>query len=267
MFSSRRNVHMIGSALLLSAAVLVFSLGPLWGQQDPTIKFKENTWDFGQAKQGKVLTHVFKFDNTGNATLIIKNVRTSCGCAAALISRREVKPGQSGEIKVTFNTKGYEGNQTKYIYVDSNDSRTPKTQLAVKAAIDVPPRPKIELDSYAIDLGLILDTEGIETQARISNPGERELTVEFSHKSAQFKQGSKRINGALKIAAGKDVTVGMKIVPRRNEGLVREYVLLRTNDPMRPNLSLYISGYIVTTDQLQELFERYKDKLKDRISR
>ena len=27
------------------------------------------------------------------------------------------------------------------------------------------------------------------------------------------------------------------------------------------------SGYIVTTDQLQELFERYKDKLKNRISR
>ena len=266
MFSSRQNVNTAGSALLLGLALVVFLLAPLWGQQNPTIKFKENTWDFGRTQQGKILTHVFKFDNTGGKTLTISNVRTSCGCAAALISNREVKPGQSGEIKVTFNTKGYEGNQTKYIYVDSNDTKTPKAQLAVKAAIDVPPRPKIELDSYAIDLGLILDTEGIDTQAKISNPGERELTVEFSHKSAQFRLEGKRINGPLKIASGRDVTVSMSIVPRRNVGLVREYVLLRTNDPMRPNLSLYVSGYIVTTDQLQELFERYKDKLKDRIS-
>ncbi len=267
MFSSNRNKHTIGSVLLSSLAVLYFLSSLLWGQQSPTIKFKENTWNFGQTQQGKILTHVFKFDNTGSETLIISNVRTSCGCAAALISSREVKPGQAGEIKVTFNTKGYEGEQTKYIYVDSNDAKTPKVQLAVKAAIDVPPRPKIELDSYAIDLGLILDTEGIETQTTLSNPGERELTVEFSHKSAQFKLEGKQINGPLKIAAGQAAAVSMNIVPRRNNGLVREYVLLRTNDPMRPNLSLYISGYIVTIDQLQELFARYKDKLKNRISR
>jgi len=90
----------------------------------------------------------------------------------------------------------------------------------------------------------------------------RELTVEFSHKDAEFKINNKAVSAPLKIAAGKEVTVTMKIMPRRNAGLVREYILLRTNDPMRPNLSLYISGYIVTTEQLQELFDRYKDRLK-----
>jgi hypothetical protein len=266
MWSERRWSHRLGAALLLGAVVTALALVPLQAQQKPAIKFKEKSWDFGKTKQGTVLTHVFRFENAGDATLIIRNVRTTCGCAAALISSREIQPGKTGEIKVTFNTKGYEGNQTKYLYVDSNDPKDPKAQLAVKAAIDVPPRPRIELDSYSIDLGLILESEGIETQATLSNPGERELSVEFSHKDAEFKIGRKAVPSPLKIAAGKEVTVNMKITPRRNLGLIREYILLRTNDPMRPNLSLYISGYIVTMEQLQELFDRYKDKLKDRRS-
>jgi hypothetical protein len=255
--------YRLGTALLLGVVLAVLSLSPLLAQQAPAIKFKEKKWDFGKTKQGKVLTHVFRFENAGDSTLVVRNVRTSCGCAAALISKRQIQPGKSGEIKVTFNTKGYEGNQTKYIYVDSNDPKEPKAELTVKVAIDVPPRPRIELDNYAIDLGLILESEGIETQAKLSNPGERELSVEFSHKDATFTIGGKAVPTPLKIAAGKEVTVAMKVTPRRNVGLVREYILLRTNDPMRPNLSLYVSGYIVTLEQLQELFYRYKDKLKD----
>ena len=256
-----------GAACLAVTAVLAFTLAPLGAQQNPTLKFKEERWDFGNVKQGKVLTHVFRFDNTGDAPLIISNVRTSCGCAAALISNREIAPGKTGEIKVTFNTKGYAGNQTKLIYVDSNDPRRPKTQLAVKAAIEVPPRPQVELDRYSIDLGLILESEPIETEAKISNPGQQELSVEFSHKSTAFFVGGKEVSPPLKLAPGENITVSMRITPRRAVGLMREYVLLRTNDPMRPNLSLYVSGYIVTLEQLQDLFDRYKDKLKNRRSK
>jgi hypothetical protein len=249
--------------LFLVTAVMIVSISPLRAQQKAAIEFKEDVWNFGNTKQGKVLTHVFRFENKGNVPLVIHNVRTSCGCAAALISQREVQPGKSGEIKVTFNTRGYEGNQTKYIYVDSNDPSSPKKQLAVKASIDVPPRPRIELDQYTIDLGLLLESEAIETQAKVANPGEQELTVEFSHKDAVFSLGNRSMPSPLRIPAGKEVTIAMKLTPRRKLGLIREYVLLRTNDPMRPNLSLYVSGYIVTTEQLQDLFDRYRDKLKD----
>jgi hypothetical protein len=261
-----RRTH-LGAAFLAFSAALALMLAPLCAQQNPALKFKEEKWDFGSVKQGKVLTHVFQFDNTGTAPLIISNVRTSCGCAAALISKREIAPGKTGEIKVTFNTKGYAGNQSKLIYVDSNDPRHPKTQLLVKAAIEVPPRPQIELDRYSIDLDLILESEDIATEAKISNPGEQELSVEFSHKSTVFTVGNKEVSSPLKIAPGESVMVSMTITPRRAVGLMREYILLRTNDPMRPNLSLYVSGYIVSLEQLQILFDRYKNKLKDKRSK
>jgi hypothetical protein len=48
------------------------------------------------------------------------------------------------------------------------------------------------------------------------------------------------------------------IPPRPKKGLIREYILLKSNDTRRPNLSLYVSGYIVTKKQLKELFDKYE---------
>jgi len=247
---------------VLGFILLVSTAGLMAAAKSPSLKFNEIKWDFGQIKQGKVLTHVFKFENKGDAPLLIHNVRTSCGCAAALISSREIAPGKNGEIKVTFNTKGYEGRQTKFVYVDSNDPQESKKQLVVSASIDVPPRPRIDVDRYSIELGLLLESEEIETLSRITNTGELELTVEMSNRNATFFKGKKEFSSPLKIAAGKEVEVLMKIKPRKTQGLIREYVLLKTNDPQRPNLSLYVSGYIVTEKQLKDLFTKYKDKLK-----
>jgi len=43
--------------------------------------------------------------------------------------------------------------------------------------------------------------------------------------------------------------------------MIREYILMKSNDPQRPTLSFYLSGYIISKQQLKELFARYKDIL------
>lgn len=234
----------------------------LSGGKGPQIKFDGEVKDFGKAKQGEVLEHVFRFTNAGDSTLVINKVRTTCGCTAALVSERKLQPGQKGEIKVSFNTRGYAGNVAKYVYVETNDPAHPTKQLTVKAAIDVPPRPIIELDQYSRDLGLLLEGEEIQTQVKIMNKGELELSVTFSHQDAEFFEKKRRISPPLKIAAGQDKDVIVKIPKRKGQRLLREYVLFRSNDPMRPNLSLYLSGYVVTKKQLKALFDKYKDILR-----
>jgi len=231
-------------------------------ENGPKIEFKEESQDFGRVKQGKVLTHNFRFKNVGDAILIVNNVRTSCGCAAALVSKRELKPGESGEIKATFNTRGYSGQNIKYIYVESNDPSAHQKQLVMKASIDVPPSPKIELSNYSVDLGLVLEGEELLTEVHIENKGELELTVTPSHRDAVYFIGGKQVSPPIAIAAKKGTQVQIKIPPRKNNGLIREYVLLRSNDPMRPNLSVYLSGYIVSKAQLKDLIKKYKDSLE-----
>lgn len=251
----KRGIILIISIFLLSGAAL------LMAQEGPKVKFEDESFDFGNIKEGEVKTHVFVFQNTGDAPLVVKKVRTSCGCAAALISNKNIEPGKKGEIKVTFNSKGYEGNVVKYIYFESNDRSQPVKQLQISATIQVPPRPRIDLDRYTIDSGLILEGEPIPAKATIINRGERELVVSFSHRDANYiNKGGKEVS-ELRIAAGKQEEIEIKIPPRPKAGLLREYILLKSNDERKPNLSLYISGYIVTKKQLKELFDRYKDKI------
>jgi hypothetical protein len=150
--------------LALILVLILFSAGSIFAGKGPKIKFKEESKDFGKMKQGKVLTHIFVFENEGDETLKINRVKTSCGCTAALLSNKEIAPGGKGEIKLTYNTRGFQGKNTKYIDVESNDPAQPRKRLAVSVEIEVPPRPKIFLDRYAIDLGLILENEVIQAK-------------------------------------------------------------------------------------------------------
>ncbi len=248
-------------SVVLMMVFLVCSVSLFFAGKGPSIKFEKDTIDFGKVKQGKVLTHIFKFRNEGDNTLLIKRVRTSCGCTAVLLKNKEIPPGKTGEIKVTFNTKGYADKVSKYIYVDSNDPSQKSKRLTVSANIEVPPQPRIALDRYSQDLGLFLAEEEVRTQTTIKNIGELELEVTCTHRDAAFYSGGKKVSFPLKIRAGKETEVEVRIPPRKRKGMIREYVLMKSNDPRRPTLSYYISGYVISKEQLKELFAKYKDIL------
>jgi hypothetical protein len=228
-------------------------------QNTPRIEFESAERDFGSVKQGEILNHIFKFKNTGEVPLLIKRVRTTCGCTAALISDRTIAPGQKGEVKVAFNTTGYAGEIRKYIYVETNDPKEPNKQLSVVAEIDVPPHAEINLDRFTIDLGLILENEKIQTRVNIKNKGELELRVIPSHKNALFYVDGERVKSPIKIAAGNNTDLKIELNPKRQGGLLREYIMFKSNDPIKSSLSLYVSGYVVTKEQLRELFNKYRD--------
>jgi hypothetical protein len=61
---------------------IILLQGNLLGQNTSTksnasIVFEEDSYDFGEVSTDTVLTHVFKFENTGTDTLFIKSVRGS----------------------------------------------------------------------------------------------------------------------------------------------------------------------------------------------
>lgn len=248
------------AAMVLVGALLVVNTALAAGQ--PKIKFKETAWNFGKVKQGEVLSHEFIFTNEGDATLVIQKVSTSCGCTAALVSADKIPPGKEGRIEIKFDTRGYGGQLSKLVYVDSNDPGEAHRQLEVAAEIEIPPSPKIDLDPYNYDAGLAVEGEEIKANLQVINKGELELKVEFNHRSATFLSGGKPVSVPLKIAAGKEVAVEVRIPTQNKTGVVREYILIKSNDPMRTTLSMYLSGYIISREKLKELFDRYKDILR-----
>ncbi|MES2810895.1 MAG: DUF1573 domain-containing protein [Bacteroidota bacterium] len=86
----------------------------------PVIEFDVKEFDFGTIKQGDKVEHIFKFKNTGKNDLSVIEVRPSCGCTAPEWTKEPVKKGESGEIKIIFNSTGKSGPQHKSISLLTN---------------------------------------------------------------------------------------------------------------------------------------------------
>jgi hypothetical protein len=101
----------------------------------PKLTVLEVQYDFGSAKEGDVLTHSFQLINEGNGNLNILDVKTSCGCTAALPSSKVLKPKETGSIAVEFNTANRSGKVVRTITVTTDDPESPSKILTITADI------------------------------------------------------------------------------------------------------------------------------------
>jgi Protein of unknown function (DUF1573) len=99
-----------------------------------TIKYEEESFDFGMVKEDDHVVHIFKFKNTGTEPLVISNARGSCGCTVPTWPKDPIAPGAMGEIKVDFNSAGKPGNQSKRITVVANTNPT-ETFLTIQGIV------------------------------------------------------------------------------------------------------------------------------------
>ena len=103
----------------------------------PIMEFERTEFDFGKILQGEVVSYSFRFTNTGNAPLIISGVEKSCGCTASDYPRNPIDPGKSGEIKITYDSKGHHGFQTKVLVVKAN-TMPAQNVLRIKVEVRTP---------------------------------------------------------------------------------------------------------------------------------
>ena len=100
----------------------------------PVIDFEKTEHDFGRIIEGETVAFTFNFTNSGNSDLILAEVTTSCGCTVPSYSKTPIRPGESGTIKVAFNSTGRRGYQNKDIVVVSNTQ--PNTSvIRIKAQV------------------------------------------------------------------------------------------------------------------------------------
>ena len=85
-----------------------------------SIQFEEMKYDFGDMKKGDVVSHSFKFKNTGNNPLLITNAHGTCGCTIPSYPKEPIAPGKEAILEVQFNSTGKEGLQNKSISVTAN---------------------------------------------------------------------------------------------------------------------------------------------------
>lgn len=104
-----------------------------------TMEFEEEVFDYGTIMEGEKVTHVYKFTNTGDEALVISNAKGSCGCTVPDWPKAPIAAGESGEIKVVFDSKGkgkVGGNpQSKRVTITANTDPV-NSYLTIKGTVD-----------------------------------------------------------------------------------------------------------------------------------
>ena len=138
----------------MKKSIVVVFLSIIFGfakgqEKKATIVFEEEMHDFGSIKEEEgAVNFDFKFKNKGNFTLLLRDVKSSCGCATPTWDKKPIPSGDSSIIKVSYDTKNRPGNFSKAITVNSNAGLKILTIQGI-----VIPRPKTNADIYPSQIG------------------------------------------------------------------------------------------------------------------
>ncbi len=122
-------------ALLLPAAFLLVSALAARAGSGPKLVLDPESWDFGRTLKSRVLEKEFTLRNVGDADLVIDKITTTCGCTAALLDEKTLKPGKQATLKVSFETRGFEGRVERKVLLRTNDRSRDPLEIKLQATV------------------------------------------------------------------------------------------------------------------------------------
>jgi len=84
------------------------------------VELIDSLYNFGTINEGEKVSYNFRFKNIGKKPLVIINAAASCGCTIPEKPEKPILPGDTGIIKVSFNSAGKKGFTSKFITVEAN---------------------------------------------------------------------------------------------------------------------------------------------------
>ena len=101
----------------------------------PKFTFDQEEHNFGQIRDGDIVSHTFRFTNSGEAPLIISKATAACGCTVPQWPKQPIPVGGSGEIQVQFDSSNKPGMQNKVVTITSNTESKVK-KLLIRAQVN-----------------------------------------------------------------------------------------------------------------------------------
>lgn len=219
----------------LSVFLLLLPAGGFAG--GPKLVVEDADFSFGQVSQGVKVEHTFRFRNAGEAPLNVEKVRSSCGCTAALLSATQIPPGGTGEIRTTFDSGRFRGAVVKTVYLYVNDPQQPVAQFHLRGTV----KPELVMDPAQIDLGKLIPGRSAEARVTLTNQGEQEITLAAPDATSPELQAELSEN---RLSPGKSVQLVVKAKPKEGKPRLSGYVMIKTSNPLVPELRLPVYGSI-----------------------
>ena len=109
----------------------IFCISTMANAQE--FKFEKEIIDYGKITEGAEGKRIFEFTNTGNAPLVIKDIKSSCSCTKPKKPEQPIMPGEKGKIEVSYDTKRI-GRFSKSFIIFSNAKAAQKS-LTIKGLV------------------------------------------------------------------------------------------------------------------------------------
>lgn len=219
----------------------------------PVMKFDSKEYDFKTFKEeaGKQVCS-FEFVNTGNQPIIIRQVRSSCGCTAPEWSKAPIAPGKSGFIKATFDPKNRPGPFNKSITVTANTNPA-ITILRIKGSViervktiaDLYPRQMngLRLKNNHISFTKVKNTDVKESVMEVYNEGDEPISIGFkrvpAHLTLKLVPEKLQPKQKGKIVATYDASL------KKDWGFVIDYLDVLVNQEYKRGNRLTVSARLI----------------------
>ena len=212
----------------------------------PKLILQQSSFDFGDIKQGEKVSHTFVLSNGGGDLLTITDVKASCGCTAANPEDRELAPGQSTNLVVTFNSAGRMGKQSKTVRIYSNDPENPEMLLKITGNVVSTTAstgaPTIYFAETQHDFGKVNEGDKVNYTFSFANKGSSVLTVKDIRTSCGCTAA---LLSQDNLAPGQEGTLKVELDTKNRSGKMSRTVTISSNDPKDPTKVLTIYADII----------------------
>ncbi len=179
-------VLILAAALAVSLIAIAEAASSTETESRRKARITEKEIDFGEIEQGKSKTMTVKIENLGDVKLEIKKLDTNCTYLIPSVKNKIVKPGESQEIEIKFDSAGMKPSRlvkyvlVKYAYVKPNDNDRKVRSIPVTCSATIIPfkKPMLQLEPYEVDLGIVNPGETVTRRVTYKNVGTADLEVE-----------------------------------------------------------------------------------------
>lgn len=241
-FAVRTGVLLVGCLLLGTAAPPVFTQSPPWAQK---IFMGVQFHDFGTCPHGAQLKHRLAMKNIYAVALQITDIRSSCGCLSYKASAPVLQPKEEGYIDLVMDAARFNGQKSVSLYVTVGPQfvSTAVIQVNANSRSDVVFNPGgidfgnvsggvAPIKSIDVEYAGVLDWRVVEIVKSKSAPFTVSAVEMYRQSKGLLKNG--KVGYQLQVALNADAPAGF----------FRQELLLRTNDPASPLLTVYVEGKV-----------------------
>ena len=234
----RRHVAapLLATCVSLSVALLG---GAAHGQEWAKKMFPVTSHNFGTVAKGSKTEYRFQFNNPYKEDLHVVGVRTSCGCTSPVVTKRDLKTHETGEVVATFNTRTFLGQHGATLTVTFDKPFYAEVQLRVAGHI----RGDVTFEPPFVDLGNVDLGKGAERKVRITRLGT--TPWEISDVRSANPNFEVVLSKPLQTPSQTVYDLTMRLKSETPAGYVKGQLMLVTTDPRAGQIPMDVEGRVV----------------------